>query len=391
MLMAGAVIGSAPRLRAETRLVNGIDAVVHDSVITYSEVQVMTLPAMQVLYQKYRDQEVVFQQKLNDARNDNLNQLVERQLILHDFKATFSKAEQQAMVEKMINKDVDQEIEAEIKTRYRGSRISMIQSLQEDGITMERHRQQVRDRLVVTWLRQKNISSEIIVSPHRVETYYLAHRDEYKLQDEVKLRMIVLKCPGESEAPRTEKLAEDILAEIKSGATFAEMATIHSEGSQRNQGGDMDWLALSPKPTGSSGSQGNQDPPEVAKYLADTAVSLQAGQLSSVLSRSAGEDYWVCQYANGVPTVGRHYAMDAVLKKENMVEERRFESAAAATNLPPPMEFYLLLVEGKHPARFKTITEVREQIETNMKAEEEKRLEKQWVEKLKKKTFFRVF
>ena len=391
MLMAGAVIGSAPRLRAETRLVNGIDAVVHDSVITYSEVQVMTLPAMQVLYQKYRDQEVVFQQKLNDARNDNLNQLVERQLILHDFKATFSKAEQQAMVDKMINKDIDQEIEAEIKTRYRGSRISLIQSLQADGITMERHRQQVRDRLVVTWLRQKNISSEIIVSPHRVEAYYLAHRDDYKLQDEVKLRNIVLKCPGESEAPRTEKLAEDILAEIKSGATFVEMATIHSEGSQRNEGGDLGWYTLSPKPDNSSGSQGNQDTPQATKYLADTAASLQAGQHSGVLSRSAGDDYWVCQYENGVATVGRHYVTDTVLKKETMVEERRFESAAAATNLPPPMEFYLLLLEDKHPARFKTITEVREQIEASMKTEEKARLEKQWVEKLKKKTFVRVF
>jgi parvulin-like peptidyl-prolyl isomerase len=391
MLIAGAVLGSAPRLRAEAQLVNGIDAVVHDSVITFSEVEVMTLPAMDVLYRRYRDQAVVFQEKLNAARSDNLEQLVERQLILHDFKTTFAKPEQQAAVDKLINKDIDQEIETEIKTRYLGSRVSMIQTLQAEGITLERHRQRIRDRLIETWLRQKNISSEIIVSPHRVEAYYLAHRDEYKQQDEVKLRMIVLKCPGESEAPRTEKLAEDILAEIKSGATFAEMATIHSEGSQRNQGGDMGWLALSPRPNDSSGSQGNQDTPQVAKYLADTAVSLQAGQRSGVLSRSAGDDYWVCQYDNSVATVGRHYVTDTVLKKENMVEERRFESAAAVTNLPPPIEFYLLLVEGKRPARFKTITEVREQIEASMKAEEKTRLEKQWIDKLKKKTFVTRF
>jgi hypothetical protein len=129
----------------------------------------------------------------------------------------------------------------------------------------------------------------------------------------------------------------------------------------------------------------------VAKYLADTAVSLQAGQQSGVLSRSAGDDCWVCLYDNGVPTLGRHYVADAVLKKETMVEERRFESAAAATNLPPPMEFYMLLVEGKRPSRFKTITEVRVDIEKAMVAEERTRLEKQWVEKLKKKTFVRVF
>jgi peptidyl-prolyl cis-trans isomerase SurA len=375
MLIFGAIVGSAPRLHAESQLVNGIDAVVHDSVVTFSEVEVMTLPAMQVLYQKYRDQAVVYQQKVNDARNDSLEQLVERQLILHDFKTTFAKAEQQAAVDKLINKDIDQEIEAEVKTRYGGSHTSFIQTLQADCITLERKRQQIHDRLIITWLRQKNISSEIIVSPHRVEAYYLAHRDAFKVKDEVKLRTIVLKCPGESEASRTEKLAEDILAEIKSGATFAEMATIHSEGSQRNQGGDLGWLELS----------------QLSKSLADTALSLQAGQRSRVMSRSAGDDYWVCQYDNGVATVGRHYVADADLKKETMVEERRFDSAASSTNLPPPTEFYLMLVEDKRQARFKPLVEVREQIEKDLVAEERTRLEKQWIEKLKKKTFVRVF
>ena len=170
-------------------------------------------------------------------------------------------AEKQAFIDKEINKEIDQEVAAEIHARYGGNRMSLIQTLQAEGITLERHRQQIRDRIIVTWLRQKNISSEIIVSPHRVEAYYLAHRDEFKVQDEVKLRMIVLKCPGESEAARTEKLAEEILAKLKEGATFAEMATIHSEGSQRNQGGDLGWW----------------EPSRLNKGLADTAVSLQAG------------------------------------------------------------------------------------------------------------------
>jgi hypothetical protein len=92
-----------------------------------------------------------------------------------------------------------------------------------------------------------------------------------------------------------------------------------------------------------------------------------------------------------VATVGRHYVADTVLKKENLVEERRFDSAAAATNLPPPVEFYLMLLEDKRPARFKTLTEVRERIETDLVAQEQTRLEKQWIAKLKKKTFVRVF
>src|ERR1035438_6072762 len=70
MLIVGAVLGSAPRLRAEPQLVNGIDAVVHDSVVTFSEVEVMTLPAMDVLYRQYRDQAAIFQKKVNDRSEE---------------------------------------------------------------------------------------------------------------------------------------------------------------------------------------------------------------------------------------------------------------------------------------------------------------------------------
>jgi peptidyl-prolyl cis-trans isomerase SurA len=328
-----------------------------------------------VLFDRYKAQTEIYLKKVSDARNDSLEQLIERQLILRDFKVTFDQPERQAIIDKEINKEVDQELDAEIRTRTGGNRMTFMQTLQAEGITLERHRQQIRDRIVITWLRQKNISSELIMSPHRVEVYYLAHREEFKVQEEVKLRMIVLKCPADSAVPKTEKLAEEILRALKEGATFAEMATIHSEGSQRNQGGDLGWW----------------EPSRLNKGLADTTVSLQAGQQSGVMSRSAGEDYWVCQYSNSVPVLGRHYIVDTTLKKEVMSEERRFADAAMSTNLPPPIEFYLMLVEDKRPERFKTLTDVREQIEKDLLTEERSRLEKQWIAKLKKKTFVRVF
>jgi parvulin-like peptidyl-prolyl isomerase len=375
MLITGAAIGSAQFCYADAVPVNGLEAVVHDSVVTHGEVQTMAQPAEQMLAREYRGQPELYQKKLSDARNDTLQQLVERQLILHDFKSSFDKPEQQAVLEKMINKDIDQEIAGEIRTRFGGNRLSFIQTLRAEGITLERHRQQLRDRMLVTWLRQKNISSEIIVSPHRVEAYYAAHREEFKMQEEVKLRMIVLNCSGDGGAARTEKLADEVLAKLKEGATFIEMATVYSEGSQRKQGGDLGWWELS----------------RLNRGLADTAASLQAGQHSGVMSRSAGDDYWVCQYSNGVATVGRHYVADTVLKKENLEEERRFDSAAASTNLPPPTEFYMMLVEDKRPARYKTLLEVRQQIEKDLVTQEQKRLETQWIAKLKKKTFVRYF
>ena len=56
-----------------------------------------------------------------------------------------------------------------------------------------------------------------------------------------------------------------------------------------------------------------------------------------------------------------------------------------------PEACYILLVEEAKPAHVKTLGEVRDQIEKTLLDEERNRLEKQWIEKLRKKTFVRYF
>ena len=52
---------------------------------------------------------------------------------------------------------------------------------------------------------------------------------------------------------------------------------------------------------------------------------------------------------------------------------------------------YLLLVENKRPAHTKSLGEVREVVEHTLLQEERARLETQWIDRLKKKTFVRYF
>jgi peptidyl-prolyl cis-trans isomerase SurA len=371
MLIAGAVFSAAAQEPA--KLVNGVEVVVHDSIITREEVEGMTAPAAELLWRTYRSQPEVFAKKVAEARNDNLQELLERQLILRDFKTGYNF--QVDVIEKEIEKEIDKEVAEEIRANYNGSRTAFLQTLQARGITYEKHRQAIHDKIIIGFLRQKNISSEIIVSPHKVEVYYQAHLDDYKVKDEVKLRMIVLKNPVEAEAAHVETMAEEILTKLKEGATFAEMATIHSEGSQRNQGGDMGWAETA----------------GLSKGLRDMANSLQPGQHSGVTSRSPGDDYWVCDYENGRPVVGRHYSTDPATKKETLVEEKRFDTAAAAASLPSPQEFYLMQVEEKRPAHVKPLNEIRAQIEKDLLDQEQKHLKEQWIGRLKKKTFVRYF
>ncbi len=65
----------------------------------------------------------------------------------------------------------------------------------------------------------------------------------------------------------TAGLAGEILAKIKEGATFQEMASVYSQDSQRSQGGDRGWVERS----------------LLRKELADTAFKLKPGQVSGVI------------------------------------------------------------------------------------------------------------
>src|SRR5580698_4303685 len=85
ILVLAALICAPVFSRAE--MADGIKAVVNDKVITYAEVEDYARDAANALRQQYASQPDVFQQKLNELLNDALDQLVERQLILHSFDA----------------------------------------------------------------------------------------------------------------------------------------------------------------------------------------------------------------------------------------------------------------------------------------------------------------
>jgi parvulin-like peptidyl-prolyl isomerase len=312
MAICGAAFAVSLPLRAE--LADGVKAVVNDTVITYSQVEAYTAPAADALRRQYPNSPEIYQQKLNEALNDSLEQLVERQLILRSFDVDGYQLPAEY---------VDQMVQDQIRDRF-GDRVTFIKTLQAQGMTVEQFRKQVRDQYIVSQLRIKNVAQEVVISPYKVETYYLNHQDDFKVQDEIKLRMIVLNKPAPDDT-NSLQLANEILAKIKGGASFQEMASIYSQGSQKSSGGDWGWVQRS----------------VLRKDLADAAFSLKPGQISGVIN-----------------------APDAL---------------------------YLMLVEQKRPAHVRPLDNVRDDIEKTIRTQDQARLEKQWIDSLKQKTFIRYF
>ena len=235
-------------------MVDGVWAVVADKVITYAQVEEYTRPVEDTLRTQYAAEPDVYQQKYDAALHDSLELLVERELILNNYET--------GGYNKLPDSYADQLVQENIRNRF-GDRVTMLKTLQAQGITLEQYRKELLDQYIEGGLRSLNVQKNIIISPYKIEAYYQAHPDEFKMEDQAKLRMIVLNKTSPDDT-NTMALAREIIGKIRNGASFAEMATVYSQGSQQHQGGDWGWV----------------DRSVLRKELADVAFTLKPKQIS---------------------------------------------------------------------------------------------------------------
>jgi peptidyl-prolyl cis-trans isomerase SurA len=248
---AGCVFGQ------RAMVMNGIVAIVNDQVITYTDMRRHIGPAMALLEQQYGTRESLLRQKMEETEREGIEQLVETKLILNDFKVSGYVIPENV---------IEGEINRRISERF-GDRSKLMRTLHEDGMTYESYRRTVREMIIVEVLAQKNISSEIFVSPQKIENFYAQNRDKFAVNEQVRVRMIVLNAPLGTDRADIRKRADQILQLGRQGTSFAKLAEDYSEGSQRRQGGDYGW----------------QDRSFFRKDIGDVAFTLPVGKISDVI------------------------------------------------------------------------------------------------------------
>lgn len=352
-ITAALAASGAPELR------NGVAAIVNDAVITFQEVEDYTGEAIDLLRRTYgRTQPELFQQKRIETLTDGLEQLIEKQLILDDFKASGGQLPESF---------VDEEVKDRIRKQF-GDRVTLTKTLQARGVRLESFRKRVHDDIIVTFMRQKNVSSAITISPTKIEHFYSTNQQQFKVEDQVKLRRIVLNRSGGNSADELLNLAREIIRKLNEGASFAEMAGVYSQVRQKE---GAEWFERK----------------VLRKGLSDIVFTLQTGQRTGIVGMANDEgSYWVYEYdQTGQVALGRKYS-----EKDEFLEAKRFD-VAAGTPPPTPQEIYLFFVEERQEQRIKPLTEVHDDIERTLIAQERGRLHRRWIDRLKTKSFVTQF
>jgi peptidyl-prolyl cis-trans isomerase SurA len=125
-------------------------------------------------------------------------------------------------------------------------------AIAKQGISESDFIKQVKQEIVMQKLLHEMLASQITVTPQEVDAgVKLALKNAGKNNEYHLLHILVplSDSPSPTQIKTAQAQANDIVAQLKQGASFKDLAAAHSQGSQMFNGGDMGWKTLAELPT----------------------------------------------------------------------------------------------------------------------------------------------
>lgn len=144
----------------------------------------------------------------------------------------------------------------------------------EDGVDYTKFREEVRNEIVVTRLREREVDSKIVVSDAEIDTYLRTQQasgrnDEYNLLH-ILFTVPEAASPDQIQARRAR--ADEALGKLKGGADFKQISASYSDAPNALQGGELGWRAAGRLPN----------------IFVQAVTSMKVGEVSGVLRSPNG-------------------------------------------------------------------------------------------------------
>ena len=172
----------------------------------------------------------------------------------------------------------DETVNASLQRIAGDNKMSMIQftnALKQDGVTLEKFRDELKNEIVLSRLRDREVESRVVVTDSEIEAYLAQARLVGANQSEYQLAHILVLVPEQATPDQVEtrkKRAEEASRQLKAGAAFAQVAAVFSDANDATQGGALGWR------------QGDRLP----VLYAQASEKMKAGETSEVLRSANG-------------------------------------------------------------------------------------------------------
>ena len=238
------------------RYANGIVAVAEDKIITVADVSREITPLLPGLQRENIRNEQEYNAKIEALQDSVIQDLIDRVLIIKEFKKDEKKHIPEAIV--------DAEIARMQSDQFDNDRSKFLAYLRSRGTTLREFRREQEDEIIYRYMQGQQRKSQSVVSPVKIELFYNENKDRFYREDEVHLRLIQLtRTEGETDA-QLAAMGNDILAKLKAGTSFEDLAKEYSKDARKSKGGDWGWLKRS----------------DFKKEFSDPAFALKKGESS---------------------------------------------------------------------------------------------------------------
>lgn len=265
----------ATQAMAQVRLSDAIAVVVHTNVITARDIDSRIMPAVELLYKQYADKPEELNKRAMELRREAIENLVDEELILQEFADS-----KLILPENYVEKEVDRKI----REGY-GDRLTLVKTLKAQGLSYEGFYQRTRDEVILQAMYGKYVNSVNLVSPQMILNYYKEHTKDFVIEDQVRMRVIMLVKTAEN-ADAVRGIGKEILEQIRKGADFEEMVTVYSEDQvmKGRKDAHLEW----------------RDRASMQPQLAEKAFAMKPGEVSDLIETDTA--VWIIRLEDFRPT-----------------------------------------------------------------------------------------
>jgi peptidyl-prolyl cis-trans isomerase SurA len=148
-------------------------------------------------------------------------------------------------------------------------------ALERDGVSFQAWREDLREQMVLTRVREREVDDRIQVSDTEIDLFLAEVQTKPDTRVEYQISHILVRVPEQASPERIEAArarAQKALAEARAGADFATLAASYSDAPDALQGGEVGWRSHDRLP----------------ELFSSALARLQPGTVSEVLRSPAG-------------------------------------------------------------------------------------------------------
>ena len=208
----------------------------------------------------------------------------------------------------------DSQLDQALQRIAAGNKMSLAQfreALQKDGIQFVKFREQIRDEISISRIREREVENKIAISEGEIDNYLTADAANGGAAEQYEVAHILLRAPESASPEQLQKLkikAEQVYQKLKSGEDFAQLAAAYSDAPDGLKGGNLGARPLDRLPAIFSEVVVKLNPGDVAPLLR----SPSGFHIVKLLSKRGGK---------GLSAVQQTHARHILIKVNEVVSE----------------------------------------------------------------------